>query len=130
MSEALRILDRAYTMMWREGRIEDALVGLDEDFEWVVPESPEGGVRRGPAGVIDFFHEWLEPWEELNVDWDLSEVRPGTALAVITISGRGRASGVPVEMQFAQLWTFREGRAKRMVMYSDVVEARRTAGLA
>jgi ketosteroid isomerase-like protein len=45
------------------------------------------------------------------------------------MKGRGRESGAPVEMRVGQLWTFREGRAVRMVMYYDVDEARRDAGL-
>ena len=129
MSDAHRILDRAYTMMWREGRIEEALVGLDEDFEWVVPDIPEGSLRRGPEGVREFFREWLEPWDDVEVDWELKEVGQDTVLAIIRTKGRGRASGVPVEVRFGQLWTFRDGRAKRMVLYTDIDEAHRHAGL-
>ena len=52
------------------------------------------------------------------------------ALAIIDMRGRGHESGVPVEMQFGQIWTFRDGRAIRMEMYNDPDEARREAGLA
>ena len=44
--------------------------------------------------------------------------------------GEGRASGVPAEMHFFQLWTFRDGRAVRMEMFTDIDDARRAAGLA
>ena len=47
MSEALRILERGYEMLWREDRVEEALIGLDPEFEWVVPNHPEGDVRHG-----------------------------------------------------------------------------------
>jgi ketosteroid isomerase-like protein len=129
MSGMLRLLDRGYTMMWREGRVEEALIGLGDDFEWVVPRHPEGEVRRGAEGVIQFFHEWIEPWEDFHLDWELQEVDPGLALATIEMSGVGRESGVPAEMTFVQLWTYRDGRFVRMVMYYDVDEARRAAGL-
>ena len=33
-------------------------------------------------------------------------------------------------MAFGQLWTYRDGRFVRMVMYYDVDEARHAAGLA
>jgi hypothetical protein len=39
-------------------------------------------------------------------------------------------SGVPVELRFAQVWSFREGVPVRMVYYADMEEGRRAAGLA
>jgi ketosteroid isomerase-like protein len=130
MSDITRILDRGYTMIWREGRIEDALRGLEDDFEWVVPDHPEGAVRHGADSVIEFFREWVEPWEELELDWEIQEAGPDKALAVIDMRGRGRGSGVPAEMRFFQLWSFRDRRAVRMEMFWDLLEARRAAGLA
>jgi ketosteroid isomerase-like protein len=131
MSDPLRILERGYTLIWREDRLEDGLRELDDDFEWVVPGHPEGDVvRHGRDGVIEFFREWFEPWDELAVDWALHRAGPESVLALIDMRGRGRESGVPTEMRFGQLWTFREGRAIRMVLYFDVDEARRAAGLA
>ena len=129
MSELLRILQRGYEMLWRENRVEEALSGLDPEFEWVVPNHPEGDVRHGPAATIAFFRDWIEPWQELHVDWELREAEPDRVLAVITMNGRGRESGAPVEMRFGQLWTFAGTRAVRMVMYYDVDEALRAAGL-
>jgi ketosteroid isomerase-like protein len=130
MSDITRLLDRGYTMIWREGRIEDALRGLEDDFEWVVPDHPDGAVRHGADSVIEFFHEWAEPFADLDIDWELQEAGPDAALAIIDMHGRGRVSGVPAEMRFFQLWTFRDGRAVRMEMFNDLDEARRAARLA
>ena len=130
MSGMVRLLDRGYTMLWRENRIEEALGALGDDFEWVVPDHPEGEVRHGADGVIQFFRDWIEPWEELDIDWELHEAEGDCVLAVINMRGLGRESGVPAEMTFGQLWTYRNGRLVRMVMYHDLDEARRAAGLA
>jgi ketosteroid isomerase-like protein len=130
MSDITRLLDRGYTMIWREGRMEDALRGLEDDFEWVVPDHPEGAVRHGADSVIEFFREWAEPWDDLELDWQIHEAGPDRALAIIDMRGRGRASGVPAEVRVGQLWSFRDGRVVRMEMYSDVDEALRAAGLA
>ena len=130
MSEMMRMLQRGYELMWREDRVEDALVGLEPDFEWVVPGHPEGDVRHGPEATIAFFRDWIEPWAELQVDWELLPAEPDRVLAVLDMSGRGRESGAPVEMRVGQLWTFRDGRFVRMVLYYDLDEARRDAGLA
>ena len=130
MSEMMRMLQRGYELIWREDRVEDALVGLDADFEWVVPGHPEGDVRHGPDATIAFFRDWIEPWAELQVDWELLPAEPERVLAILDMRGRGRESGAPVEMRVGQLWTFRDGRAVRMVLYYDLDEARRDAGLA
>jgi ketosteroid isomerase-like protein len=129
MNDITQLLDRGYRMIWREGRLEESLRGLDDDFEWVVPGHPEGDVRHGPQGVIEFFREWVEPWEELEVDWELHPAGADRVLAVIEMRGRGRESGAPAEMRFGQLWSFRGTRATRMVVYFDIDEARRAAGL-
>ena len=83
MSEVMRILERGYEMMWREDRLEDALIGLDPEFEWVVPGHPEGDVRRGAEATIAFFRDWIEPWEELQVDWELLPADPDRVLAIL-----------------------------------------------
>jgi ketosteroid isomerase-like protein len=129
MSEMLRTLDRGYELIWREDRVADALRGLGPDFEWVVPNHPEGAVRHGPDDVIAFFTDWRAQFDELHVEWELRELDAGRALAISTTRGRGRISGAPVEMRFAQLWTWRDGRFVRMVLFYDVDEALREAGL-
>ena len=130
MSDLTRLLDRGYAMIWRQGRMEDALRGLDDDFEWVVPNHPEGALRHGPEGAIEFFREWVEPWEDLDIDWQIEPAGCDAALAIIEMRGRGRGSGVPAEMRFFQLWTLRDGRLVRMEMFTDLDDARRAAVLA
>jgi ketosteroid isomerase-like protein len=128
-SRIVRILDRGYTLIWREGELERALRGLDDDFEWEATGYLEESVRRGPDSVIKFFREWIEAWEELEVDWELQELDPERALALVHMRGRSRVGGVPGEMHFGQIWMLRDGRFKRMVMYPDVAQARSAAGL-
>jgi ketosteroid isomerase-like protein len=129
MTDVRRLLDRGYEIIWRENDLERALGGLRPDFEWVVPRHPEGAVRRGPEATIAFFREWIEPWEDLHVDWELHPAGRERVLAVLTMRGRGRESGVSVEMVAGQLWTFQNGEPVRMVFYQDVEEGFRAAGL-
>jgi ketosteroid isomerase-like protein len=127
MSEQQRILNRGYELIWREDRLEDALVGLGPDFEWVVPGHPEGDVRHGADAVIGFFRDWRDQFDDLQVDWTLHPAGADRTLAIIESRGRGKASGAPAEMRFAQLWTWRDGRFVRMVLYFDAEVARREA---
>jgi ketosteroid isomerase-like protein len=129
MSEVTRMLEVGYTLIWRANRLERALEGLPDDFEWVVPGHPEGPIFRGREGVIEFFREWTEPFDDLDAQWELHDAGADRALALIQMRGRGHESGAPVDMQFGQLWTFRDGRAVRMEMFSDIDEARRAAGI-
>ena len=123
-------LELMYSRVWRDGDLEAALGNLPDDFEWVVPGHPDGAVRHGPHAVTGFFRDWIDQWDEPNTDWTLQQTRPDTVLALVTTRGRGRASGVPVELSFAQVWTFRDGVPARMVLYADADKGRAAAGAA
>ena len=127
MIEQLELL---YARVWREHDVEGALAVLPQDFEWIVPGFPGNQAARGPEGTIEFFRHWIDQWDDLRVDWELEQGSPDAILAVVDMRGRGRASGVPVELHFAQVWSFREDVPVRMVFYADVEEGRRAAGLA
>jgi ketosteroid isomerase-like protein len=127
--DLVQILERGYAVMWHERRVEESVRELGDDFEWIVPNHPEGEVRTGGKGVAEFVREWVEPWSDMEVEWRFEQADPDQVLAIIDMRGHGRESGAPAEMHFAQLWTFRDGRAVRMVMYNDVDEGRRAAGL-
>ena len=127
MTEILETLDRMYALCWREGDLDAALAGLPEDFEWVVPGHPDGAVRHGRHAVTDFFRDWLDQWEDADTEWQLELTRPDTVLALVTTRGRGRTSGVPVEMSFAQVWRFRDGEPVQMVLYPNPERGRRAA---
>jgi ketosteroid isomerase-like protein len=121
-------LDEMYRRVWEHRDLDAAFAGLPDDFEWVVPGHPDGAVHRGPDAVNEFFRDWIDQWDEPESEWRLEEAGPDTVLAFTTTRGRGRASGVPVELSFAQVWTFRDGVPLRMVLYGDPDKARRAAG--
>ena len=127
MIEQLELL---LTRVWREDNLEGALADLPQDFEWVVPGFPGDEATRGPEATLDFFRDWIEQWEDLRVDWELEQASPETVFAVVDMRGRGRASGVPVELRFGQIWSFRDGVPVRMDFYNDPEAGRRAAGLA
>jgi hypothetical protein len=95
-----------------------ALADLPKDFEWVVPGFPGTQSARGPEGTLAFFRDWID------------QGGPDAILVLVDMRGRGRASGVPVELHFAQVWSFRDGVPVRMVFHTGAEEARRAAGIA
>ncbi len=128
MSEILETLDGMYARLWRGHDLEGSLAGLPDDFEWVFPGHPDGPVLHGRDAVTDFFRDWIEQWHEPDTDWSLEQTGPDTILALVTTRGRGRASGVPVELSYAQVWTFRGHVPARMVLYADRDKGRNAAG--
>lgn len=44
-------------------------------------------------------------------------------VAIMRQRGRSKAAGMPVEVSFAEVWTFRDGKQAPMEMYSDPQEA-------
>jgi ketosteroid isomerase-like protein len=128
--ENVELIRRGFETVWVRGDVERAFAGVGPDFEWVVPRHPEGEVRRGPEGAVEFFREWLEPWEEHQIDYELVDLGDDRVLALLHMRARGKGSGAEVEMRVGQVWTVRDGRAVRMVLYFDADEAREAAGLA
>jgi hypothetical protein len=53
----------------------------------------------------------------------------GRVLALMTIEGRGKGSGVPVVIRSADLWTIRDGKIVSLVGYPDRAEALADMGL-
>jgi ketosteroid isomerase-like protein len=125
----VEMLKRGYDLAWREGDLERAVAPLGRDFEWIVPGHPEGEVRRGSDEVIAFFRDWIDAWNDFEIEYELREAGPDRVLALVEMRGSGKGSGARTEMKMAQLWTFRAGRAVQMVLYYDQQEALAAAGL-
>ena len=105
---------------------------MDSEFVWDMSTFrgwPERQIYAGLDGAREFMSNWLETWE----DWELSleELRDAgdRVVAIVTQRGRSQATGLPVEMHFAQVWTLRNGKQIRMEMYADPDEALRATGL-
>ena len=61
---------------------------------------------------------------------NVRDLGAGTVLASIRILGRGTASGVPIQIDYVQLWTFRDGLGARVDNYETEADALAAAGLA
>jgi ketosteroid isomerase-like protein len=86
------------------------------------------GTFRGPEGVIRSLAEWLEPWEEHDIEAEEFTEVGEQVLAVIHLVGRGAASGMEIDQRFFQVYTVRDGKIIRMVEYirrGDAVDAAR-----
>ena len=102
------------------------------DLVWDVSNLgwPDQQVYSGPEGADQFNAQWAAAWD----DWELEPVEfldAGERVVVILNQrGRSKATGVPVEMRFAQVWTLRNGQGIKMDLYASVEDALKAVGLA
>jgi ketosteroid isomerase-like protein len=101
------------------------------DLVWDVSRLgwPDQQIYSGVEGAMQFNAEWADAWD----DWEL-EVEDyldagERVVAIINQRGRSKSTGIPVDMRFAQVWTFRDGQAIKMQMYASVDEALAAVGL-
>ena len=73
---------------------------------------------------------FLAAWDEYRWEADrFVAVQEDRVLVLITARGRGKGSSVEVEAYWAQLWTFRDGKATRLEGFTNRAEALEAAGL-
>ena len=117
---------------WLRGDLAGLAATFAPDIVWDTshfhdwPESQYHGVE----GVERFLHEWLYVWDdyEAGVD-DVVATPDGRVISLIWHRGRGRNSGVAMEMEMAQVATVRDGKITRLDNYEDRAEALEAVGL-
>jgi ketosteroid isomerase-like protein len=102
----------------------DAVYDLTHFREWPDP------MYRGIEGVRRGLTEWLEVWEAWEAGVDEILPAPDGRVVVLTWQrGKGRQSGLPMDMEWAQIITVGDGKITRVDAYDDRSEALEAAGL-
>ena len=102
----------------------DAVYDLTHFREW--PDH----TYRGIDGVRQGLTEWLSVWTEWEAGVDEILVAPDDRVVVLTWQrGKGRDSGLPMSMEWAQVISVRDGKITRVEAYDDRDEALEAAGL-
>jgi ketosteroid isomerase-like protein len=117
---------------WERGDMPAVFDFYDPAVEWDMSESrvPDMGVFRGHEGVRNFFREWTAPFDEYYAHADDFKRGSEGVLVRLRQGGRGKHSGVEVEMPpLWQLYRLRAGRAVRVEIYRDEERALEAAGL-
>jgi uncharacterized protein len=84
---------------------------------------PDGGVFEGREAFGHFFRRWFDTWDDLRITPERFIENGDRVLALVTVEGRGKSSGVLVTVQAADIWTVREGKIVSLVGYPDRDEA-------
>jgi ketosteroid isomerase-like protein len=90
---------------------------------------PDPEAYTGREAFIENMAKLEESFEELRMEpveiVDLGE----KVIVLVSMSGRGQGSGVPVETTFAQLWSLRDGKAVSLRDFATKTKALEAVGL-
>lgn len=131
--ENVEIVRRVYDAAARRDAA-TVLAFYDPEVEWDFSQHAYAalmgrGVYRGHEGLQRWWREWHEAWEESQDNCDELLDAGEQVISVVTTRGRGRASGVEVELHMAGVWTLREGKVVRVAWFPTLAEAMEAAGL-
>jgi ketosteroid isomerase-like protein len=107
-----------------------ALTSPDFEFAPYLATLLETTVYRGHAGLGKYFEDADAAWEAIEVRLDdFREVDPQIAVVSGVLRGKGKTSGLEVEVPLAWVAEFRAGKAVRLITYTSKPEALEAVGL-
>jgi ketosteroid isomerase-like protein len=94
------------------------------DIEFVIVDlGPGSGSWKGLSAMAEVWRAYLNAWEEYRTEVDeYLELDGERVLALVHLSGRGKASGVQlgeIRTKAANLFHIRDGNVTRLVLYAD-----------
>jgi len=101
------------------------------DLEWGWSDEFPGleGVIREPVERSERLVQWLSTWEQWRVVPEDFVTSGDHVVVLCRYTGRGKGSGVEVDTHGAHMWTFRDGRAARLEIFSSARRALKAAGV-
>jgi uncharacterized protein len=101
---------------------------LHADAEWVPDDRVGERPVRGRDGVLEFFADRAEMFDEMRVETEDIRDTYGKVVALIRVLGRGHASGAEFEIRIGHVWTIRNGVIVRGEGFGDREKAIEAAG--
>ena len=132
MSEENVEIVRSAFAAFERGDIEGILRLCDEDI--VISQPPElPGVspeQRGHRGVLEALAIWPEQWDNYRIELLRVDAAPDDKVFVSQRSrGRGKQSGIEVDMDFSFVFTVCEERITEWRLFTQENDALEAAGL-
>jgi ketosteroid isomerase-like protein len=114
----------------RTGEIDVAFLAPDFELHQASSIIDTAGVFHGGGALQDSLRELRESFEELSFEAERFIEAPGGEIVVfIHARGQGRGSGVTIDNHIAWVWTYRDDKAVRLVVYEEQAEALEAVGL-
>jgi ketosteroid isomerase-like protein len=117
---------------WLRGDMDSLLSCYDPEVVWNLTHFRDwpDNTYRGHQGVRRFLEEWLEVWDDYEAG--VEEIRTAPDGRVVSLAwqrGRGRQSGLAMEIEYALIVTVRDGMILRLDNYDERSDALEAAGL-
>jgi ketosteroid isomerase-like protein len=124
--ENVEVVRRAFEAFQHDE--ETWLQTLGPDLVWYPIE--DGHIpRRGIEGAKGVRQRWLDTWEGHSMAVDDLRGAGENVVAAIHIRGRGKGSGIEVNLDVYQHFKLRDGKIVYLYEYADRGEALEAAGL-
>lgn len=106
-----------------------AVLVLEQAQDWG-PETPASGMYVGPEEIAAYTRDYLlKPWADFTMEAEEMVPAGDSVLVTVRQSGVGRTSGVPAELRYFTLWTFRGRKVIRIESFRELARALEGAGL-
>jgi uncharacterized protein len=126
--ENVEVVRRSWEAFTTQGP-EGPLPFLHPEVVVVDPDLPGGGKFEGHDGFLTFVRQVLDAFEEYRVEPEELLDAGEQVVVFLRHQGRGKASGAPIELRDAHVWTIEDGKATRIDLYLSRGEALKSAGL-
>jgi ketosteroid isomerase-like protein len=117
---------------WQRGDVDRVFEVFDPAIEWDTTHFepwPEDELYQGQAEVRHFLEQWLASWKGYEAGVADFIEAGDRVVALCWQRGVGVGSGVPVDQEWAQVLTVRDGKVVRVDNYSVPAEAFEAVGL-
>ena len=109
---------------WNRGEAEASLAYVHPDIEWHTRWLGTPEVYGGHDGMRAFFASLADAWEDLRVEPErFIPIADNRAVVVERLIGRGRGSGIEVDMHVYEALTARDGLVIRREVFYELDEA-------
>jgi ketosteroid isomerase-like protein len=115
---------------WVRAAAEGLAPLLAPDFEFVTVSQSVGmpGTRKGVEGFFAAYRTYAQMWESYTLQPERFVEVGDKVVVEAKIAGTTRTGGVPLEQDVAAVYTFEDGKIRRIEEFSDRASAYAAAG--
>jgi len=129
--ENVEIVRNAFAA-YERGDMDAMLRLVDEDIV-ITQVSDVPGIpaqQHGHRGVLEAFAVWPEQWEDFRVEiLRIAAAPAGKVIATVRNRGRGKQSGIEVDMEFSFVFAIRDAKITEWQLFVRESDALDAAGL-
>jgi ketosteroid isomerase-like protein len=122
-------MSRGWDVRILQAGVEQGIIAPDVELV-PAPELARDTVHRGLTEIDEFMRGWTEDFDDWSVEIDrVIDAGGGRVVTLLTQSGTGKASGVPVDLFQGMVWELQNGKVVRMRLFADPGQALAFAGV-